>query len=139
MRRPPPPPSILGASNALALRGGEWFEVTGGSWKPDSAGLSITKFRVHEQWLTYFRGHPEQYKAGWDRYSFQYTGFTTRDGLRRLIQVNAFCVDDVETLYGEFNYSREWVQPFRGGSCFFGAVFDPMMKAVTSFEMRETK
>jgi hypothetical protein len=133
MRRPLVPPAILHATNALALRGGEWFEVTGGSWEPDSKVLSIAKRRLHEQWLTRFRGDPELYETWLDCYCFQFQGFTAKDG-RRLVHVNAFFADVVETLHGEFDYSQVWVRPFRGAH-FFRAAFDPMTNAVTTFEV----
>ena len=133
MRRRLVPPPILTAAVALALRGGEWFEVIGGSWAPDSTVLSIAKRRLREKWSTSFRVRPELYKTGWDCYSFQYQGFTTKDG-RKLIQVNAFFADAAETLHGEFNYAHAWVLPFRG-AFFFRAAFDPMTNAVTTFEV----
>lgn len=93
-----------------------WISVPGGAWIPSKEELFALGERLEAEVR---RGADE---AGvvlrpWDRYTFQILGELV--GSRRLILVNAFCIEPPA-------YSRErLVLVLDGGACFWQVHYDP--------------
>ena len=132
---------LLGISSAaFAQGGGEWFQVTGGSWVPDAATLSIAGRKLRSALESRLGGKVSE--TQWRRYSFQYQGTFTSQG-QRAIHLNAFC-EDLLALVGKewqskYDFTGHWLHAGGGGSCFFSANYDVAHGSVTDLEVNPSK
>lgn len=126
----------LNAMTTYALESGQWVEVAGGMWSPDSTTISSVQDQVHKHFANYLHGKLDWFK--WERYAFQYQGITTEDG-KKLIRINAFCTDLVDSFQMKFDYSHNWLVVFGGGPCFFKGDLDVEKSSFESFKVNAPK
>ena len=107
----------LPGNPAYAQERNHWFEVKGGSWKPDTTILAELKKQIVPAAQKAAKARGQKLRP-WREYNFQYQGM--EENKRRYILVNAFCSFTEKT-----DLSENWLVFMDGGACFFSGKYDP--------------
>ena len=126
---------------AFGLDAGEWIQVKGGSWEPDSVTLATAE-PVLRRALEAHLGHKLD-STQWQKYSFQYQGWFEPSG-RHTVKINAFCADlaalAAKEFHSPFDFTAHWYRSRGGGgSCFFSANYDVASRSVSNLKVNAPK
>ena len=118
--------TIIGVALCLLVSAGvgaaeQWIKVAGGKWEPTPKMLLDLKTKIK----AYVGGQAKADKRelqNWQTYIFQYQGHEEKG--KKYIFINALCHQDIKNR----DLSKEIIQVFDGGTCYFSLKYDPKRK-----------
>jgi hypothetical protein len=118
--------TIIGLALCLFVSAGvgaaeQWIKVAGGKWDPTPKMLSDLKMKIKAYVASQAKADKRELQ-NWQTYTIQYQGQEEKGN--KYIFINAFCDQDMR----KRDLSKEIIQVFDGGTCYFSLKYNPEKK-----------